>query len=42
LQRNASADRIGRALGLLLQYRLARFERQETGGRPSERWFAVR
>jgi hypothetical protein len=40
-QRNASADRIGRALGLLLQHGLARCERQETGGRPVERWFAV-
>jgi hypothetical protein len=40
-QRNASADRIGRALGVLLQHGLARCERQETGGRPTERWFAV-
>jgi hypothetical protein len=38
--RNQSSDRIGRALGLLLQHRLARCERQETGGRPAERWFA--
>jgi hypothetical protein len=39
--RNQSADRIGRALGLLLQYHHARVERQQTGGRPVERWFAV-
>jgi hypothetical protein len=39
--RHESSDRIGRALGLLLQHRLARFERQETGGRPAERWFAA-
>jgi hypothetical protein len=39
--RNLSSDRIGRALGLLLQHRLARCERQETGGRPAERWFAA-
>jgi hypothetical protein len=35
-----SAD-IGRALELLLQYRLARCERQETGGRSAERWYAT-
>jgi hypothetical protein len=40
-QRNASASRIGRALGLLLQHRLARREAVQTGGRPSERWYAV-
>jgi hypothetical protein len=40
-QRNASADRIGRALGLLLQHRLARREEEQTGGRPSERWHAT-
>jgi hypothetical protein len=40
-RRNVSSDRIGRALGALLQHRLARLERQETGGRPAERWFAV-
>jgi hypothetical protein len=39
-QRNASADRIGRALGLLLQNHLARREQEQTGGRPSERWYA--
>jgi hypothetical protein len=41
-QRNASADRITRALGLLLQHKLARKEQQETGGRPCERWFALK
>jgi hypothetical protein len=40
--RHQPSERIGRALGLLLQHRLARFERQETGGRPVERWFATR
>jgi hypothetical protein len=41
--RHRSADRIGRALGLLLEHRLGRMERsQEKGtGRPVERWFAV-
>jgi hypothetical protein len=39
--RNQSSNRIGQALGLLLQHRLARREQQETGGRPAERWFAV-
>jgi hypothetical protein len=29
-------------LGLLLQHGLARREEQKTGGRPAERWFAVR
>jgi hypothetical protein len=41
LGRHQSSTRIGQALGLLLQHRLARRERQETGGRPAERWFAV-
>jgi hypothetical protein len=40
LGRNQSSDRIGRALGLLLQHHLAHYERQDTGGRPAERWFA--
>jgi hypothetical protein len=39
--RHQSSERVGRALALLLQNHLARFERQETGGRPAERWFAV-
>jgi hypothetical protein len=41
LGRHQPSDRIGRAVGLLLQHRLARCERQETGGRPAERWFAL-
>jgi hypothetical protein len=39
--RHVSSDRIGRALGLLLQHRLARSEKEPTGGRSAERWFAV-
>jgi hypothetical protein len=39
-QRNQSSDRIGRALGLLLQYRLARRQEVQTKGRPAERWYA--
>jgi hypothetical protein len=38
--RHRSSERISRALGLLLQHHLVRPERQETGGRPAERWFA--
>jgi hypothetical protein len=38
--RHESSERIGRALGLLLEHKLARFEREETGGRPRELWFA--
>jgi hypothetical protein len=40
-QRHAPADRIGSALGLLLQHNLARREQVQTGGRPTERWHAV-
>jgi hypothetical protein len=40
-QRNVTSERIGRALGLLLQHKLARLEKEGTGGRPTERWFAV-
>jgi hypothetical protein len=41
--RHRSADRIGRALGLLLEHRLARFEKlqEKETGRPVERWFTV-
>jgi hypothetical protein len=39
--RHQSSERIGRALGLLLQHHIAQYETQDTGGRPSERWFAV-
>jgi hypothetical protein len=38
--RHASAARIGRALELLNQKRLARVEHEGTGGRPVERWRA--
>jgi hypothetical protein len=42
LGRHEKADRIGRALGLLLKHKLARCEQnRETGGRPAERWFAT-
>jgi hypothetical protein len=39
--RHQSSDRIGRALAMLAEHRLARYERQETGGRPREIWRAV-
>lgn len=39
--RNRSGDRIGRALGLLLEHKRARFERVDTAGRPGERWYLV-
>jgi hypothetical protein len=39
--RHVSSDRIGRALGLLLQHRLARWHKEPTGGRFAERWHAV-
>jgi hypothetical protein len=41
-QRNVSANKIGKALGLLLQNNHVRREGEETGGRKAERWFAVR
>jgi hypothetical protein len=41
-QRHASAEHLGRALGLLLQHGLAKRAPQQTGGRPSERWCATR
>jgi hypothetical protein len=41
LGRHHPAERVGQALGLLLKHRLARQERQNTGGRPAERWFAA-
>jgi hypothetical protein len=42
LGRNQAGDRIGRALGLLLEYGLARMEesKDKGPGRPPERWFA--
>src|SRR5262245_15276704 len=40
--RHQSADRIGQALALLLENKLARCESKETGGRPAEWWLARR
>jgi len=41
-QRHKGADEVARALGVLLEHRLARRERREaTGGRPAEVWFAM-
>ncbi|MBM4230871.1 MAG: DUF3987 domain-containing protein [Gammaproteobacteria bacterium] len=40
-QKHKKADEIERALQTLLRIEKARFERGETGGRPTERWFAV-
>jgi hypothetical protein len=40
--RHRTATEIGRALGLLLQCGLADRRREQTRGRPAERWFAVR
>jgi hypothetical protein len=42
-QRHVPGNQIGRALGLLMQVKppLVRREVEETGGRPSERWFAL-
>lgn len=40
--RNRSELEINNGLRVLLEHGLVRFEREETGGRPSERWFAVR
>jgi hypothetical protein len=42
-RRNVTSSRIGQALGVLLENKLARFERVQTkeAGRPTERWFAV-
>jgi hypothetical protein len=41
LGHHVKSHRIGGALGLLLEGKLARFERENTGGRPMERWFAI-
>lgn len=40
--RNQSTDRIGRALGLLQQFKLAEGRKSPSGGRPVERWFALK
>ena len=39
-QRHKSAGEIDRVLGVLVQAGLARSEREDTGGRPAERWFS--
>jgi hypothetical protein len=39
--RNKSADDIARALGLALRYGLAIRETEDSGGRPTERWYAA-
>jgi hypothetical protein len=39
--RHCGASQIGRALSLLLGHGLARREKETTGGKPSERWFAI-
>ncbi len=38
--RHRSEAEIGRALGVLVQYGLASWRTEQTGGRPVERWFA--
>ena len=38
--RNRSAERIGRALSMLLNAGRVRREQEETGGRKAERWYA--
>jgi hypothetical protein len=40
--RHQSSERIGRALGVLVQHGLAAARQVETGGRPQERWVATR
>jgi hypothetical protein len=42
LGRHQNKDRIGRALGLLLEHRRAHFLRETTAGKPAERWFAAK
>jgi hypothetical protein len=42
LGRNRAAADIDRALVLLAEYGLARFEKEETAGRTAERWLALR
>jgi hypothetical protein len=39
--RHNSAAEIARTLGTLLEHELARREEQDTGGRPTERWYAA-
>ncbi len=39
--RNQESHRIGLALALLAEHGLAQFSKEESGGRPTERWIAV-
>lgn len=39
-QRHTSSAEIGRALKVLAESGMARFEQEQTGGRPAERWFS--
>lgn len=39
--KNTPSQRIGRALGVLVEYTLARSVKETTAGRPVERWFTV-
>jgi hypothetical protein len=39
--KNTASERIGTALGVLVEYNLARCVKETTAGRPVERWFAV-
>jgi hypothetical protein len=41
-QDHKSSDDVARALALLLRFNLARQENAQTGGRPAERWHAVK
>ncbi|MFL5243162.1 MAG: DUF3987 domain-containing protein [Gemmataceae bacterium] len=38
---NKTASQLSRALGMLLQHKLARREERQTEGRPEERWYAI-
>ena len=38
--RNPQVARINRALGVLLRYGLGHWRKEQTGGRPVERWYA--
>lgn len=40
-QRNRRSAEISRALNVLLEHGLVRFQSEDTGGRPSQRWFAT-
>lgn len=41
LGRNVPSEKVNRALGLLVRHRLAEPRKENTGGRPAEKWFAV-